>query len=150
MPTRTWGCLNRSCYPFEFDSVEKDPECPKCGGPTKWVPGKTNIIRPMSGGTKSKLKYANEIVQGLIDKHNQNVELPGLKLGDITKPAVQPQPSSTASWNFPDARGKRWPVSVPISKHGVPYGCVPVPGMTEKVVFAPDLKRGTDKPPIPE
>jgi hypothetical protein len=101
----------------------------------------------MPYGRKSVSAHAEEILRGAVDRYNDKVPLPGLKLGDLPHKPPVPQQQATMSYNFRDAGGKMWPATIPVGKNGVPYGCVPVPGMTKKIAFRPDMTRGRDKPP---
>jgi hypothetical protein len=176
MPIRTWGCLNRACYPFEFDSSEEPflkgialapaedrgkqlecVPCPQCGGPTKWIPKRVNINRPMPEGRKSKSAHADEILKNAVEAYNSKVDLPGLRLAGATKRGPQGMPlvpglstASTKEFSFPDATGRTWNVPFPVNQGGqiLPISpCLPVPGMEQKITFKPDTKRGNDQPP---
>jgi hypothetical protein len=122
----------------------------------KWVPGKTNIAASMPEGRKSVGGHADEILQTAVDRYNEKVELPGLRLGDVGKRggpgAMQDlRPSMrTRNFDFPDASGRTWSVPVPVDQNGnilAVNSCLPVPGMEQKLTFKPDTKRGSDNPP---
>jgi hypothetical protein len=101
--------------------------------------------------------HADEIVRGLHDKYNAAVPLPGLRLGNIPKPeaglpAIRPrdQGPRTTPVTFMDASGKPWQTVIPANDQGGiadMTSCLPVPGMTQKIAFKPDTKRGNDQPP---
>ncbi len=138
MPRHDFGCLSTRCrHEFEADcrvservlerigrTIKCGPPCPKCGAITKWIPGLTNIARPMPEGG-SFGRTADRILRLAVDRYNEGQTLPGMKIGDVhcerDKTLFRPaggDPERTVPMTFRDASGVPWRADVPVSREG--------------------------------